>query len=84
MLKYPMFRKKCKQELMLNPHTPSELLEEKLHHAGLTDMPHPKKLHLWCSLSVGRGSMEKYHCEVTPWVFTSTYDAPINVSSLWK
>lgn len=48
---------------MTNPHAPSELLEEKLHDAGLTDMPHPKKLHPRCVLSVDRASMDSYHCD---------------------
>lgn len=43
---------KCKQELMLNPHTPSELLEEKL--TMLDWQPHPKKRHPQCALSLDR------------------------------
>lgn len=49
---------------MLNPHTPSELLEKKLPYAGLTDMPHPKKLCPWIELP-----WRIILVKVTPWVF---------------
>lgn len=54
---------KCKQELMLNPHTPSELLEEKLCYAGLTDMPHPGKLCWWGALPMDGASTDNCHCD---------------------
>lgn len=48
---------------MLNPHTPSELLEEKLCYAGLTDMPHPGKLCWLGALPMDGASTDNCHCD---------------------